>query len=84
MSLAIPHLSPREHQICSLLTSGATNKAIAGKLKISQSTVKEYLDRMFARIGCQSRTELAVRFVQGAAARKKPPRAKPPKNREKQ
>jgi DNA-binding NarL/FixJ family response regulator len=71
---ALPHLSPRENQVCGLVAKGKTNLAIASALKLSEGTVRTYLDRIFQKFGCHSRTELAVQYVQGAPV--KPARAK--------
>jgi DNA-binding NarL/FixJ family response regulator len=73
---AIPHLSPRETQICLMLPSGATNPQIAAALQISVATVKEHLGSIFQKFGCHDRTQVAIRYVQSAAnARPKKRRA---------
>jgi DNA-binding NarL/FixJ family response regulator len=59
----MPHLSPREHQICLLLPTGATNKQIGAKLKLSEVTVKEHLARVFQKTCIHNRTELAVYYL---------------------
>ena len=41
-------------------TTGASNAAIAEKLVISESTVKNHIHRMLKKTGCESRTELAI------------------------
>ena len=71
---ALPHLSPREDQVCGLVAKGKTNRAIASALKIAEGTVRTHLLRIFQKFGCHSRTELAVQYVQGAPV--KPARAK--------
>jgi DNA-binding NarL/FixJ family response regulator len=72
----MPHLSPREHEICLMLPTGATNHQIALKLKISEGTVKEHLTRIFQKFGCHDRTVAAVQYIQGASAQK-PARVNP-------
>ncbi|MDH4112569.1 MAG: response regulator transcription factor [Actinomycetota bacterium] len=53
-------LSPREHQILSLLTDGLANKQIARRLGISEKTVKGHLTRIFHAIGVTDRTQAAL------------------------
>ncbi|NUR09606.1 MAG: response regulator transcription factor [Nocardioidaceae bacterium] len=53
-------LSPREHDVLRLLRQGLTNKVIAEKLGIQESTVKTYLSNAYASIGVQSRTSAAL------------------------
>ncbi len=57
-------LSPRELEIAELVATGATNLQIARKLSISNNTVKTHLANIFAKLGVQSRTELAMRAVE--------------------
>jgi DNA-binding NarL/FixJ family response regulator len=73
----LPHLSPRENQICVLVVEGESNDEIAAALEISPGTVKEYLSQIFLKTGLKNRTVLAARYVQGASARK-PTRANHP------
>jgi DNA-binding NarL/FixJ family response regulator len=51
-------LSPRELQIVRSLAEGLTNREIAARLKLSQHTVKNYLFRVFDKLGVSSRVEL--------------------------
>lgn len=54
-------LTPRQQQILTLImTRGASNKAIANILNISESTVKLHVGGIFRRFGVRSRTQLAV------------------------
>jgi DNA-binding CsgD family transcriptional regulator len=52
------HLSPREHQLVQLLVAGATNPEIADRLVISPGTVTRHLNRIYAKVGVQTRTQL--------------------------
>lgn len=54
-------LSGRERQIVTAILAGRTNKEIAHQLGISPKTVEWHLARLYARIGVQSRAELAAR-----------------------
>ena len=51
-------LSSRERQIIQHLAGGMTNREIAQALSLSPHTVKNYLFRIFDKLGVSSRTEL--------------------------
>jgi DNA-binding CsgD family transcriptional regulator/N-acetylneuraminic acid mutarotase len=53
-------LTGRELEILQMLSTGNSNKEIAGRLFISSNTVKVHLRNIFAKIGVTSRTEAAV------------------------
>jgi DNA-binding NarL/FixJ family response regulator len=55
-----PALSHRERQILGLAVAGLTNAQIAGRLFISESTVKTHLSSAFRRLGVHSRREAAA------------------------
>jgi DNA-binding NarL/FixJ family response regulator len=59
-------LTKREQQVCSLVAKGFSNKAIAWELHITYGSVKEYLFRIFRKIGCANRTELAIYEIRRA------------------
>ena len=52
-----PGLSPREGEVLRLVAEGLPNKAIAGRLGISEHTVKFHLNSLLAKLGAQSRAE---------------------------
>src|ERR1700733_12130229 len=67
-------LSKRELQVVRCLAEGMTNREIAERLKLSQHTVKNYLFRVFDKLGVSSRVELLFMTLVGASvepARKK-------------
>jgi DNA-binding NarL/FixJ family response regulator len=53
-------LSRREQDIIRWLVAGLTNRAIAQELKISPNTVKNYLFRIFNKLGVSSRVEVVL------------------------
>jgi DNA-binding CsgD family transcriptional regulator len=55
-----PTLSFRERQVVDLICKAKLNKEIAYELHLTTGTVKEYLNRIFRKVGATNRTELAV------------------------
>jgi len=51
-------LSAREREVIQYVASGMTNREIAQALKLSPHTVKNYLFRIFEKLGVSNRTEL--------------------------
>jgi len=54
-------LSDREREVLHLMAAGLSNHEIATKLIISTSTVKTHVNRIFSKLGAQSRTQAIVR-----------------------
>lgn len=50
----------RELEVLRIMTTGASNAAIAKKLNISENTVKNHIRHMMEKTGCESRTALAI------------------------
>ncbi len=48
-------LTPRELQVLRLVATGATNKAIAAELSLSQKTVDRHVSNIFVKLGVSSR-----------------------------
>lgn len=59
-------LSEREREVLFLAGDGLTDKEIALRLDIGQKTVRTYWDRMRAKLGAASRTEVLAKAVQTA------------------
>jgi len=55
-----PTLSFREKQVVHLVSQAKLNKEIAHELHLSEGTIKEYLNRIFRKLGVSNRTELAI------------------------
>jgi two-component system nitrate/nitrite response regulator NarL len=56
----VPSLSRREMRILQMLTQGASNKTIALKLVITESTVKVHLKAILRKLRLQNRTQAAL------------------------
>jgi DNA-binding NarL/FixJ family response regulator len=55
-------LSDREAQVARLVASGASNREIAGKLSITERTVKAHLSAVFEKLGLRDRLQLTLRI----------------------
>jgi DNA-binding CsgD family transcriptional regulator len=55
-----PPLSARERQMLALVIEGLTNREIADRLFLAESTVKRHLSSTFRRLGVSSRREAAA------------------------
>ncbi len=53
-------LSSREHDVLSILITGASNKEIARELEITERTVKAHLSSIFQKTGVSDRVSLVV------------------------
>jgi DNA-binding NarL/FixJ family response regulator len=51
-------LSPRELEVVRYVAEGLSNREIADQLKLSQHTIKNYLFRIFDKLGASNRAEL--------------------------
>jgi DNA-binding NarL/FixJ family response regulator len=55
-----PVFSAREREILGLVAEGATNREIADRLFLAESTVKSHLSTAFTKLGVRSRAEAAA------------------------
>ncbi|MDA0184974.1 response regulator transcription factor [Solirubrobacter phytolaccae] len=63
-------LSPRELEVLRLIAKGATNRAAAAELFISEATVKTHLIHVYAKLGVKDRAAaVAVGFERGLLGR---------------
>lgn len=59
-------LSPREVEVMTLISRGRTNAQIARELFLSEKTVKNHINRIFAKLGVEDRAQ-AVSWWLGAS-----------------
>jgi DNA-binding CsgD family transcriptional regulator len=60
-------LTPREDEVAALIAIGRATKEIAAELSISTHTARHHTERVFAKLGVQSRA--AVASIVGAGLR---------------
>ena len=58
-----PKLTPREESVVRLVVQGRPNREIADELHLSEHTIKNYLFRVFDKLGVSNRVELALYAV---------------------
>ncbi|WP_066987191.1 response regulator [Streptomyces sp. NRRL F-4489] len=63
---AFPDLTERERQLLELIGEGLTNRQIGQRLFLAEKTVKNYVSRLFVKLGVERRAQAAV--IAGQAA----------------
>lgn len=58
-------ITPREHEILTLIAAGLSNREIAAKLCVSENTVKTHSSRLFTKLDARRRTQ-AVQIAKQA------------------
>jgi DNA-binding NarL/FixJ family response regulator len=67
-----PLLTKREQTLVQLVTEGRSNKDISRELNLSEHTVRNYLFRIFNKLGTSSRLELALYAINQRQAPREP------------
>jgi DNA-binding NarL/FixJ family response regulator len=61
-----PVLTPRLREVLSLVAEGYSTAEVARELRLSKHTVKNYMERIFQRLGARDRTEaVAIALREG-------------------
>jgi len=59
-------LSVREAEIMSLIADGHSNGEIAAQLVLAEKTVKNHVNRIYAKLGAESRSAAIVRWTEAS------------------
>ena len=72
-------LSKREEEIARLVAEGLSNRQISERLGLSEHTIKNYLFRVFEKLGVGTRVELALYALNRRPGRHSGPTGVPPR-----
>jgi DNA-binding NarL/FixJ family response regulator len=67
-----PHLTPRELAVINFVTQGMRNKEIASQLGTSEQVIKNYLRKIYDKLGVSDRLELALYWLNHKETNKGP------------
>jgi DNA-binding NarL/FixJ family response regulator len=56
-------LTPREAEVMDAIAAGRSNAQIAGELHLAEKTVKNTINRIYAKLGASTRSEAIARWV---------------------
>jgi len=56
-------LTEREREVLELVCRGMSNASVAGRLGLTEKTVKNHLNHVFTKLGARNRTEAVVRWT---------------------
>lgn len=65
-------LSPREAEVMDLIAQGLSNREAAKRLFVSEKTVKNHVNSMFAKLGVTTRSQAIVQWIQHDSAHSRP------------
>ncbi|MCC7253972.1 helix-turn-helix transcriptional regulator [Hyphomicrobium sp.] len=60
LSASVDALRPQTRRVLSLLVEGHSNKEIAWRLSLQESTVKSHITTITKALGCRNRTQAAL------------------------
>jgi DNA-binding NarL/FixJ family response regulator len=83
-AIAKPTFSHREKEVLGHLVEGMTNRQIAARLYLAESTVKTHVASAFSKLGVRSRREAAMVLLdpaEGLVTTALPSQVGPPSNR---
>lgn len=60
-------LTDREAEVLDLITQGLTNGAIAGQMGVALKTVKNHINRTYAKLGARTRSEAVAMWTAAEA-----------------
>jgi DNA-binding NarL/FixJ family response regulator len=58
--VAMEPLTPREEEVLALLVEGLSNKEIAGRLHLTEGTVRNHVSRIIAKLQANDRTQAVI------------------------
>jgi len=58
-------LSSREAQVMAMIAAGSTNGQIAASLVLTEKTIKNHVNRLYAKLGAGSRADAIARWTGG-------------------
>jgi pimeloyl-ACP methyl ester carboxylesterase len=62
-SRALPTLTPRQREVAALVADGMTNREIAARLTITERSAESHIERICARMGFRSRSQIAAWYA---------------------
>jgi DNA-binding NarL/FixJ family response regulator len=73
----VESLTEREREVLKLIALGMSNKVIAGKMFITEKTVKTHANHVFRKLGVSSRVQAMLVFQSYQRARRRRPARRP-------